>query len=72
MDGHALLARLRELPGLQQTPAVAVSADAMPEDIAAAKQAGFVTYWTKPLEIDRVRTELRGLMGNLMGGSTGD
>jgi CheY-like chemotaxis protein len=30
-------------------PCIAVSADAMPEEVARARAAGFDDYWTKPL-----------------------
>ena len=31
-------------------PCVALSANAMPEDIERALRAGFVDYWTKPID----------------------
>jgi CheY-like chemotaxis protein len=34
------------------------SADAMPEDVARAKAEGFVGYWTKPIDVVAVTTEL--------------
>ncbi|KQP18260.1 PAS domain-containing hybrid sensor histidine kinase/response regulator [Pseudorhodoferax sp. Leaf267] len=62
MDGYELLRRLRALPGLAQTPAVVVSADAMPEDLARAKAHGCVAYWTKPISVERVRAEVRRML----------
>jgi CheY-like chemotaxis protein len=32
---------------------VALSADAMPEHIEAARAAGFHDYWTKPIDFSR-------------------
>jgi CheY-like chemotaxis protein len=61
-DGAALLARLRTDAGLSDVPAVAVSADAMPDDIARALAAGFDDYWTKPLDVTRVVPSLRALL----------
>ncbi|HYR26511.1 MAG TPA: ATP-binding protein [Aquabacterium sp.] len=58
MSGFEVLSVLRELPGLGQVPAYMCSADAMPEDVARAKQAGFTGYWTKPIDIGAVTTEL--------------
>lgn len=58
MNGYELLARLRALPGLEHTPAVVVSADAMPEDLARATRHGFAAYWTKPVSVERMRTEV--------------
>ncbi len=48
-DGYAVLARLRADPATAQLPCIAVSADAMPEEVARARAAGFDGYWTKPL-----------------------
>ncbi len=61
MDGLALLAALRKLPGLVNVPAYMCSADAMPEDIAQAKSAGFTGYWTKPVDIRLIVSELTQL-----------
>ena len=48
-DGYAVLARLRADPVTARLPCIAVSADAMPEEVARARAAGFNDYWTKPL-----------------------
>jgi CheY-like chemotaxis protein len=58
MSGFEVLAALRRIPGLASTPAFMCSADAMPDDIERAKQAGFIGYWTKPIDIIKVTTEL--------------
>jgi PAS domain S-box-containing protein len=62
MDGYEVARRLRKVdPAL---PVVAVSANAMPADVAAAADAGFVEYLTKPLEVERLHaTVLRWLAG---------
>jgi len=49
MDGRQVLQALRDDPLLAPTPCVAVSANAMPQDIADALAAGFDDYLTKPL-----------------------
>ena len=54
MDGYQVLKRLRLLPALRQTPVVAVSANAMPDDLARARDAGFADYLTKPLDMNRL------------------
>ena len=61
MDGVALLKALRALPGLAAVPAYMCSADVMPEDMVRAKVAGFTGYWTKPIDIRRITTELTQL-----------
>ena len=54
IDGFEVLKRLRLLPALQHTPVVAVSANAMPDDLAQARDAGFADYLTKPLDMARL------------------
>ena len=63
-DGIALLARLRGFPGMREVPAVAVSADALPEGIEAARSAGFSDYWVKPLDLDRTLGQLMKLLSD--------
>jgi CheY-like chemotaxis protein len=58
MSGFDVLKVLRKLPGMDQVPAYMCSADAMPEDVARAKAEGFTGYWTKPIDIVEVTTEL--------------
>lgn len=63
MDGFELLRRLRALPKLRQVPVVAISADAMPKEIVRAQEAGFVEYFTKPLDVKRFMAVLADLLG---------
>lgn len=53
MPGLAVLQRLRSEPALAGCHFVALSADAMPEHIEAARAAGFHDYWTKPIDFSR-------------------
>ena len=59
IDGHALLARLRALPGLGTVPAYMCSADALPQDIERARASGFEGYWAKPIDFTRVLADLK-------------
>jgi PAS domain S-box-containing protein len=52
-DGFEVLRRLRTQAQTAQIPCVALSANAMPEDIDRALQAGFADYWTKPIDFKR-------------------
>jgi CheY-like chemotaxis protein len=52
VHGFEVLGRLRAAPGLGRLRVVALSANAMPQDVQAALDAGFDDYWTKPIEID--------------------
>jgi PAS domain S-box-containing protein len=49
IDGFEVLRRLRADPATAGVPCIALSANAMPEDIARALAAGFEDYWTKPI-----------------------
>jgi CheY-like chemotaxis protein len=51
MTGLDVKAKLDLDPALAKVPCIALSADAMPEPIEAAKRAGFRAYLTKPLEV---------------------
>ena len=50
IDGLEVLRRLRADPATAAIPCIALSANAMPEDIQVALGAGFADYWTKPLD----------------------
>jgi PAS domain S-box-containing protein len=61
LSGYEVLEQLRLVPGLATVPAFMCSADAMPEDVARARAAGFRGYWTKPLDIQQVLADLQAL-----------
>lgn len=50
LHGLEVMARLRADPRTQRIPCIALSANAMPEDIRHALASGFADYWTKPLD----------------------
>jgi len=49
-DGFEVLRRLRADPATRGIACIALSANAMPEDIERGRAAGFADYWTKPIE----------------------
>ena len=49
-DGYEVLRRLRADPATKAIRCVALSANAMPEDIERGLAAGFADYWTKPID----------------------
>lgn len=51
MDGLSVLRALRSDPETAHIPVIAVSADALPEQILRAREAGCQDYWTKPLNL---------------------
>ncbi|MET0518249.1 MAG: ATP-binding protein [Burkholderiaceae bacterium] len=63
MDGLAVLETLQRDPLTRGLSVVALSASAMPEEVAAARAAGAIDYWTKPLDFDYFLAEMRRLLG---------
>ncbi len=53
MSGYDVMKCLRENAATSDIPVVAISANAMPRDMARGKAAGFVDYLTKPLNVGR-------------------
>ncbi len=51
MDGFEVMWHLRENPATRDIPVLAISANAMPDDLIRGKAAGFVDYLTKPLDV---------------------
>ncbi|WP_305908327.1 PAS domain S-box protein [Methylomarinum sp. Ch1-1] len=51
MNGYQVIKVLQSELDLKTIPVVAITANAMPRDIARGKQAGFAEYLTKPLDI---------------------
>jgi len=58
MNGDAALHHLKNLEQTRHIPVIAVTADALPHQVAKGIQAGFLAYVTKPLQI----TELFGVV----------
>ncbi|PAU82420.1 histidine kinase [Halovibrio salipaludis] len=52
MDGESALGELRDDPVTRPIPVVAVSANAMREDIRRGMESGFVDYLTKPVDMN--------------------
>lgn len=63
IDGLEVLRRLRADPATAALHCVAVSANAMPDDIRTALQEGFDDYWTKPLDLGRTIDALHAIFG---------
>ena len=62
-NGRELIARVRAEPRTAGLRCIALSADAMREQIEAARRAGFDDYWTKPIDVARVLGALDQLLG---------
>ncbi|MEP7300493.1 MAG: PAS domain-containing protein [Caldimonas sp.] len=66
-DGFEVLRRLRAEPSTQAIPCIALSANAMPEDIERGLAAGFADYWTKPIDFPAFLSALRKRFPNAQG-----
>lgn len=62
IDGVEALKRLRSRRATADIPVIAVSANAMPGEVARAHAAGFDDYLTKPLDVVRFRTMIDALL----------
>ena len=62
-DGHEVLRRLRASAATQKIPVIALSANAMPDDIDRALRAGMADYWTKPLDFNAFMASIESLFG---------
>ncbi|WP_372527909.1 ATP-binding protein [Piscinibacter sp.] len=62
MTGLTLIRRLRGDPATRRLHCIALSADAMREQIEAALAAGFDDYWTKPIDVKRMLSDLTRLL----------
>ncbi|MBF0609958.1 MAG: PAS domain S-box protein [Magnetococcales bacterium] len=51
MNGYEVLKRLKDDPEVSSIPVVAISANAMPQDVAKGLSMGFRRYLTKPLDV---------------------
>lgn len=62
MSGFEVLRNIRLLPGGDRLPVIAVSANAMPSDIARGLEAGFDAYLTKPFRMSELLQTLEELL----------
>jgi PAS domain S-box-containing protein len=62
LSGLELARQLRDWPQYRQTPLVALSADALPEDRERALAAGFSHYLTKPIDVPSFKQLVTGLL----------
>ena len=58
ISGLEAMGILRRDPATAHVPVIAISANAMPDDIEKGHRAGFVHYLTKPIKVDEFTTTL--------------
>ena len=59
MDGFEFLSRLRQIPGKEDLPAVALTGFGRPEDVQRANDKGFYAHLTKPFDIQQLASLLQ-------------
>jgi PAS domain S-box-containing protein len=59
MSGFECLRRLRDEANTSHIPVIALTADAMPEEVQAGLAAGFDGYLTKPVRINEIEIAIR-------------
>ena len=52
MDGYEAVGRIREIPGYQDMPVIALSAGVLKREVEQAIEAGFDHYLSKPIDFD--------------------
>ncbi|MGA0609069.1 ATP-binding protein [Caldimonas sp. KR1-144] len=62
IDGFDVMRRLRTDERTQSLRVVALSASAMPDEIALAREAGALEYWTKPLDFSGFLDDMARLL----------
>ena len=62
-DGYEVLRRLRAQAATAAIPCIALSANAMAQDIERALKAGLSDYWTKPLDFRAFMASIDALFG---------
>jgi CheY-like chemotaxis protein len=62
MNGYQMLKRLQDEPRTAAIPVLALSANAMPNDIRRGLAAGFLDYLVKPIEVPEFLRILDGLL----------
>ena len=71
MDGFEVLGHLKVETSTENIPVIALTARTAPEDMNRGLLAGFFSYLTKPINIQRVLDTLEKAWGGTPGGVTG-
>ncbi len=58
VDGLTATARLRELPGMENVPIIALTANVMKGDMERTLEAGCDGYISKPIDVDKLPQQL--------------
>jgi len=63
MDGHAVAAAVRQLPGLKSVPIIFLTAKTGPAEVIKGIQSGARHYLTKPFKIDDLVAKVKKALG---------
>ncbi len=63
MDGHAVAAAVRQLPGLKAVPIIFLTAKTGPSEVIKGIQSGARHYITKPFKIDDLVMRVKKVLG---------
>ena len=63
LDGHAVAAAVRQLPGLKSVPIIFLTAKTGPSEIIKGIQSGARHYITKPFKIDDLVMRVKKVLG---------
>ena len=58
MDGWVATKTIKQNPSTSHIPIIALTAHALPDDEARAREAGCVDYATKPIDIDSLQDKI--------------
>jgi two-component system, cell cycle response regulator DivK len=67
IDGLEVLRRLRSIPDMTDVLIIAMTAQAMPEEVASFVAAGCDGYIQKPISVEAFRTEVQRHLGAVAG-----
>jgi PAS domain S-box-containing protein len=67
MDGAAVLAALRQWPGLAAVPCIATSADVWGDAAERAHRSGFADFWPKPMDVPTFLRRLDTMIEQIVG-----
>lgn len=62
MDGYSLTAKIKNTPGLESIPIVAMTANVMRGDREKSLEAGCDGYIQKPIDIDTLSEQIEGFL----------
>ena len=63
MDGHAVAAAVRQLPGMKSIPIIFLTAKTGPSEVIKGIQSGARHYITKPFKIDDLVMRVKKVLG---------